>query len=48
VKLSSPAPAVKRVAIQTIKHLPEDPAWRKVENAFGCAAYRRLRPPDEE
>ena len=38
---------LKRVLIPVIDELPDDPEWDKVENAFGRAAYKKLRqrPP---
>jgi hypothetical protein len=32
----------KMVLIPVIDHLPEDPEWTKVEEAFGRAAYEEL------
>ena len=37
----------KKVRIPVIEHLPYDPEWEKVEEAFALDAYRKLPPrPD--
>src|SRR5262245_26433292 len=36
------------VALPVVEHLPDDPEWDKVEEAFGRAAYKNLPPPEED
>jgi hypothetical protein len=43
-----PNTRLKMVSIPVIKHLPDDPEWDKVEEAFGRAVYNRLPPPEED
>ena len=39
---------LKMVLIPVIDRLPDDPEWEKVENAFGSAVYKKLRPPKDD
>ena len=50
LKRHEPERNLKLVLIPVIDRLPNDPAWAKVERAFGRAAYKKLsqRQPVEE
>jgi hypothetical protein len=40
-------PNIKMVMVRTIDRLPDDAEWRKVENAFGRAAYGKIHSPED-
>jgi hypothetical protein len=47
VRVAKETKEFKKVFFPVIEDLPDDPEWEKVERAFGEAAYKKLRPPEE-